>query len=165
MGSGGRHRRRLDNKMEYFLFLKSNDCLGYFPSNKPMHFTIRLAETLDLEHGEWFCALRDIKTYWHTNADLYVYCDVIKESHIFGTKLPILRHITHEQYGRIIQTYDSSINFKITRPELSFITIDIKAGMEAPPTPPEETYIKEGQNPVPLFPDEPTTCTLHLFKK
>ena len=109
-----------------------------------------MSEPLILDGSNWYCALRDIKIHANTLRDMYVYCDIIKDSYVLGSKLPILQRIAVEEGGRVIKTYDSSISFKVTRPLLSTVTVYIK---------------KDEEQVAPSFPDEPTTCTLHIFKK
>ena len=135
---------------EHFIFLKSDDCIELFPNNKPDSFTYKLAEPLCLQGKGWNCALREFKTTVSTLRNLYVYCDIVEPSNVLGLKLPILRRLAPERIGRVIYTYDSSVAFRITRPIITNICINIKEG--------EYTQ-------TPLFEDEPSTCVLHLFQQ
>lgn len=38
--------------MEKYIFVKSSDCLNYYPDNKPYNFKIHLENVIDL-HGYW----------------------------------------------------------------------------------------------------------------
>ena len=134
---------------EHFLFLKSDDCDQTYPGNTPFHFSIQFRETIKLQGGNWYCSLRAIKTYVGTISDIYIYCDFVEESHVRGTKLPILCRIAPVTAGRVVERFDSSVNFKVTRDMLNTITV----------------YIKTDDMIAPTFPDEPSTCMLHLFQK
>ena len=134
---------------EIYLFLSSNDSLDYYTGNNPASFTVRLPESANLE-GNWACALRDFQCHPQTSSDLYVFCDVIQDSYVRDRKLPILQHIPRQENGgSVVQNYDTSICFRVTRPNLNSVSI----------------YIKDATMKTPSFKAEPTTCTLHLYKR
>ena len=134
---------------EYFLFLKSNDSVKYYPKNEAFYFTAYLTEPIHLENGPWYCALRAIKTKVIDTSDLYVYCDIIEESHVLGSKLPILQRIIPNAQGQVAESFDSSIHFEITSPVMNSITV----------------YIRTASMAAPSVASEATTCTLHFFQK
>ena len=137
---------------DLFLFLSSNDSLEYYPDNKPACFSVKLPETMYLNGGGgmWMCALRDFQCRTSVVADLYLFCDMVEDSYVRNRKLPILQHIPRDFTTRqIVQTYDSSIHFPVTRQEINIITIHIK---------------DEHLEFAPLV-DQPSTCTLHFFRK
>ena len=142
----------MSNEDEYFLFLKSNDSSGYFPSNSPGYFTVQLPEAIYFDDGIWYCALRAITCKLVVPADLYIFCDLIQHSYVLDRKLPILQNIpkqSMEQGTRIVENYDSTLCFRITRSIVSNITL----------------YIRDENLAVPSFGSDPTTCTLQLFKR
>ena len=136
---------------EHFLFLKSDDSLDFYPLNRPDNFTVQLSEPIHLDDSIWICALRDFTCHLTYPQNLYIFCDIVQDSHVFGRKLPIMQRVPEmvNDQTYVVESYDSSVCFKITRPVLTHITV----------------YIKNAQLLRPSFADKPTTCMLHLIRK
>ena len=138
----------MSSRNEYFIFLKSTDSLNYYPFNAPQSFTVQLPETINLGDNVWFCTLRSLTCELTAPKALYVYCDLVEQSYVLDRKLPIIQYIPKYKEGRVIESYDSSVRFKVTRSAVASITV----------------YVKDDQFQNPSFTNEPLTCTLHLVK-
>ncbi len=73
-----------------YLFLNSEDSKD-FHSNKNTEFIIELPDALE---GKFTCALTEIKFENTTTEDLYIYCDIIEDSYVNNSFLPLLRIVT-----------------------------------------------------------------------
>ena len=76
--------------MEHYLFLGSEDALH--PGNVPGDFIVTLPKTYRLD-GHWECALLEMSLHMPYHERLHVCCDVIEDSYVKGTLLPLLRII------------------------------------------------------------------------
>ena len=134
--------------MEFFLFLSSEDSKAYFPQNNPGQFSVALPDVLYLD-GTWTCALRDIQCWPSTSSDLYVFCDAVEDSYVRDRKLPILQRIPQSDTGsHVIETYDSTIQFKVSRSVINTLTL----------------YIRDSTMKPVSFKTGATYCTLHFTK-
>ena len=131
-----------------YLFLSSNDSLDCFPDNTPAKFTVKLPETMYLNQGAWVCTLIDLKCQTLTLTDLYVFCDVVKDSYVRNRKLPILQQVPKRTGGHIREYFGSSVVLGLTRHVFNSVTM----------------YIKDADMNTPSFTKEPVTCTLCFFK-
>jgi len=73
----------------HYLFLSSEDS-KLIHSNTNSDFTIELPTALE---GKFTCGVTQIKINNTTKEDLCVYCDIIEESYINDSLLPLLRVI------------------------------------------------------------------------
>jgi hypothetical protein len=133
---------------EHFIFLSSQDSKDYFEDNTPYKFTVHLTETLDLTQGTWYCALKEVSLKLTTPVNMYIYCNIVEDTHVLGRKKPILQFIPRQQ-KTIVQSYDSSIAFRVKQPCMQTITI----------------YIEKRNGAKPPFTRDMSHCTLHLFQK
>ena len=135
---------------DFYVFLASNDSIDYYPNNSPTHFSVKLPETIHLSGGgQWMCALRQFQCKTRSPTNLYVLCDAIEDSVALCRKLPLLQRISRCKYNRVVQSFDASLCFKVTRYALNTITI----------------YIRDAQLETVSLTEEPTNCTLHFFRK
>ena len=140
-------RREHNTGMSPFnLFVSSADSKSYFPQNCPSDFSIQLREIIHLE-GDWTCSLRAIKCVTTTDTDLYVFCDLLEESYVHDTKLPILQYVPGKQ-GKVVRDFDCNTSQRLISNNISTIRIYIR-----------DFHFKKA----PLT-GERTTCTLHFEK-
>ena len=135
---------------ELYLFLASNGSIDYYPNNSPAHFSVKLPETIHLSGGgPWMCALQQFQCKTRSPTNLYVFCDALEDSFALCRKLPLLQRIPRQVDNRVVQSFDASLCFKVTRHALNTITV----------------YTRDAQLETLSFAEEPTNCTLHFFRK
>ena len=135
---------------DFYLFLASNDSTDYYPNNSPTHFSVKLPETIHLSGREpWMCALRQFQCKTRSPTNIYVLCDAIEDSFALGRKLPVLQRLPKQVRNRVVESFDASLCFKVTRHALNTITV----------------YIKDEQMETVSFAEEQANCTLHFFRK
>ena len=131
---------------EFYLFASSKDSLTFHPNNSSTSFTIQLPEELQLS-GIWTCSLSSLKCVSKSNADLYVFSDILEESIVNSRKLPIMQYVSGKR-GKIVRGFDGSIAPRVVRHRIGTIHI----------------YITDAHlNKAPLT-GEITTCTLRFVK-
>ena len=116
------------DRNQYYLFLASEDSSEYFPNNKGYDFTIELPRILELE-GKWECALINFSTDKKSEdlSDMYVFCDIVQESYVRNSNLPILtvvRYVTKRKFEHNL-TVDHVLYHKISRSNISSLRIYI----------------------------------------
>lgn len=103
--------------MEYqhYLYLKSTDCLSFYPSNSPGSFYSKLPQNFYLR-GMWECALLQIQyvnSYFGNTVSprcFYVCTDICAESVLSESKKPILRRVNNVfQSENVNQTIEADI--------------------------------------------------------
>ena len=77
-------------RMEHYLFLGSDDSV--YPGNAPGDFVVTLPKTYRLD-GDWECALLEISLHMPYHERLHVCSDIIEDSYVKGTSLPLMRII------------------------------------------------------------------------
>lgn len=77
------------------LYLSSQDSLDIRKNNNPSDFWIQFPRTYTLE-GHWMCAVKEISftsNFTPKSSRLYLCCDIVEESYVRETSLPVLRNI------------------------------------------------------------------------
>lgn len=145
-------RKRMDN--DFYVFLSSDACRAFYPSNKAEDFTVKLPSTLNLDTSDWFCALCEIEftPIPKTPRMMMVLLDVCQESIVNDKTLPLLRSLCISNYKvnrkSISVTYDRAFYMPVKRMRIDQIRV----------------YIKLADGEIPSLGIEPLNCTLH-FKK
>ncbi len=116
--------------MSHYLFLSSDDSLNYFHDNVAEDFTIQLPETLNLE-GEWWCSLEEIRIQGRFKARVpkvvFVCCDLIQDSYVGDTKLPLLRKIFLSPRSRKIDLrFENTFSFRVSRRQVHRVRVYLR---------------------------------------
>ena len=142
----------MDN--DFYVFLSSDACKAYYPSNKAHDFTIKLPSTLNLDTSDWFCSLCEIEftPIPKTPKMMMVLLDICQETIVNSKTLPQLRTLCIS-------------NYKITRKSMS-VVYDIVFYMPVKRLRIDQirVYIKLEDGEIPSLGSDSLRCTLH-FKK
>ena len=115
-------------QMDHYVFLCSADSLQTHVNNTASDFVIDLPRTYRLD-GTWECALTEItfvSQFEHLTDRIYVCSDVIEDSYVKGTALPILRSLDVDTDEKVDLTFDSLYYFKVQSDQIRRITIFIR---------------------------------------
>ena len=77
----------------FYLYLSSQDSLDVRKNNNPSEFLIQLPKSYTLD-GNWTCAVTEITLtcdFSPRSKRLYLCCDIVEETCVRGTLLPVLR--------------------------------------------------------------------------
>ncbi len=103
---------------DFHLYLSSRDSVDIRKNNDPSDFWIQLPKSYDLE-GHWSCCLKEISLtldFTPKSSRLYVCCDVIEDSYVRDSLLPILRNVEvgslYKKYKRIEYNRPIYVNVK-----------------------------------------------------
>ena len=107
-----------------YLFLNSEDSKD-FHTNTNTEFTIELPDAIE---GKFVCALSEIKFENTPAEDLCVYCDIIEDSYINNSFLPLLRIVTEST------KFHNLYYFRVKQARIPRIKISIKTRAGATPT-------------------------------
>lgn len=80
---------------DFYLYLSCQDSLHLRKNNTSSDFWIQLPKKYDLQ-GQWECALKEITftcDFKPKSSRLYLCCDILEESYVRETSLPVLRNI------------------------------------------------------------------------
>ena len=115
--------------MAVYLYLDSRDSLNFHPTNTPGDFIVTLTKRYILS-GCWECALLEMTMHFSDDVSpsrLYVCCDIIEDSYVRNTTLPILRaqDVTAEQLF-VHNTYTHPIYLKISKQDIPDIRIYVR---------------------------------------
>ena len=111
-----------------FLFVSSKDCKTIFPGNNPAGFTVQLPRLLNLK-GNWICALTEIyldNKIVGTPKQVTVSTDLIEESYIRDTQLPVLRRIPVETNKDIEFTFSNPYYLKVVQNQVHRIHLNLR---------------------------------------
>lgn len=115
--------------MAVYLFLDSRDSLTFHPTNTPGDFIVTLPKRYILS-GRWECALMELTMHFSDDVSqsrVYVCCDIVVDSYVRNTMLPILRAQDVAAEQRYVQnTYTHPIYLDVSTQELSDIRIYIR---------------------------------------
>lgn len=131
--------------MEHYLYLSSQDSLYIHQNNKSADFTIDLPKTLHLK-GDWELALINVQCNISRKAPFYVLCNVVDQSYVRNTQLPILEHLYPAKIGPQQLSIASPSYHRIACPSIQHLRI----------------YIKDSQLQPASFLSETFMCTLRL---
>ena len=136
----------------FYLYLSSQDCLDIRKNNNPSEFMIQLPKSYALD-GHWSCAVTEIAltcNFRPRSKRLYLCGDLVEETCVRGTFIPVLRSIEIETKYRK-QKYKEFIHrvyLPVTVTNLNSLRLYLK---------------DENLNPV-LFDINDLHCVLHLKK-
>ena len=91
---------------DFYLYLSSLDALDIRKNNSPQDFFIQFPKSYELDGG-WVCALTQISltcNFTPRSKRLYMCCDLVQESYVRDTLLPVLRNIEIETRYKKLQT-------------------------------------------------------------
>lgn len=125
---------------DFTLYLSSNDSTITNTLNTPTKFSIYLKREFRLK-GNWKVCLRDISYYRRkeeaTFDNICVLCDIVKQSFIFNSFLPVLSRVpTLKPYGKesilidrphyvdIIRSQFEHIDITLTDEKLKLVILD-----------------------------------------
>lgn len=124
MRKGEKHK---EQAMAIYLFLDSGDSTVFHSSNTPDDLIVTLPKPYVI-YNSWECAILVLnidKRQEVSTARLYECCDIVGDSYVKNTMLPILRPITLE--GGVNQTtYINPFYIKVSKQEISQIRIFIR---------------------------------------
>ena len=113
---------------DFYLFLSSQDSLDVRKNNSSSDFYTQLPKTYSLE-GQWLCALKqalftsDFKP--KTTRRLYLCSDIVEESYVRNTLVPIVRNI--EIYNKskkyLTEYFDDDIYLPVNVTHLTSIRV------------------------------------------
>ena len=104
------HRDKSKDSSRYLtFFLSSEDCMKNRPGNKPSDFTVDLPAPLYLE-GMWSMAIVDIAygtsgSSSSQGGDIYVMCNICKESLAGGRYMKVLRRLWAKPQARKVERF------------------------------------------------------------
>lgn len=128
---------------DIYLVISSDDSLATHPNNNAFSFIVDLPRSINLE-GNWSCALQNF-TFEANNGhvqNLFIYCDVCRESLVNEKYLPLLKMVT--------STGDQSPLVFIPVSQTSFNNIMVNIRLE--------------NRQVPSFTSRKSTCAFLLRK-
>ena len=135
----------------FYIFCKSGDSKTLFPDNTPWSFTIQLPEIVKLD-GAWRCSLVDFHCFPTGDKNLYILCDIIEESFVKDTRLPVLQHIFEDEKQQALsKCYDAILTFSINKTTLHTISFKLI----------DANSLKLAN----LNPDLDSRCILHFTKE
>ena len=109
----------------FYLFLSSQDSLDVRKNNSSSDFWIQLPKTYSLE-GQWLCALKQVSftcDFKPKTRRLYVCSDIVEESYVRNTLVPIVRNI--EIYNKskkyLTENFDDDIYLPVNVTQLTSI--------------------------------------------
>ena len=91
---------------DFYLYLSSLDSLNIRKNNNPGECFIQFPKSYELD-GVWTCALTQISltcNFTPRSKRLYLCCDLIQDSYVRNTSLPVLRNIEIETRYKKLQT-------------------------------------------------------------
>lgn len=80
---------------DIYFFISSQDSVDLNSNNDPSDFWIQLPKPYLLE-GDWVCSLKEISLtldFKPKSARLYLCCDLVEDSYVFNTLLPVLSNV------------------------------------------------------------------------
>lgn len=122
-----KEKKHKEQAMAVYLFLDSRDSTVFHPFNTPDDFIVTLPKPYVIDDS-WECAILELNIDMHqdvSTARLYVFCDIVGDSYVKNTMLPILRPITLEG-GANQMTYMNPFYIKVSKQEISQIRIFIR---------------------------------------
>lgn len=137
---------------EFYVYLNSQDSTNLRKNNSPSEFFVQFPKSYQLE-DLWKCALIEVTLtcdFKPRSSRLYVCCDIVQDSYVRNTSLPVLRNIEISgRYNRIkTETFTNPVYTRIKVHTLDSIRIVLK---------------DENLNPI-IFESNDFHCLLH-FKK
>ena len=98
-------------------------------NNNPSDFWIQFPKTYALE-GQWMCAFKQISLTCNFKSQaqrLYLCCDIVEESNVSNTTLPILRNIEiATRYKKFIsETFEEGIYIPVNVTNLSTVRLNL----------------------------------------
>ena len=135
---------------DHYMYLHSRDSLALYPKNSPGECWIQLPKRYTLE-GQWSCALIDVSLdcdFTPRSNRLYLCCDIVEDSYVRGTSLPVLRNIeVNVRYKKLkTELFPHPLYIPVKRTQLHLVKL----------------YLLDNQlNPV-NFKENDLHCVLHL---
>jgi hypothetical protein len=136
-----------------YLYLNSQDSIDIRKKNSPSDFWIQFPKVFSFE-GDWVCGLREISftcDFTPKTSRLYLCCDIVEESYVRGTLLPVLRNLeVQSHYQKLkFEDFTSPLYIRIKAVNLNTIRLYM---------------VDEYLNPL-EFKSNDLHCVLHLRKK
>ena len=116
---------------DFYLFLSSQDSLDVRKNKSSSDFYIKLPKTYSLE-GQWLCALKQVSFTSDfkpkTTRRLYLCSDIVEESYVRNTLVPIVRNI--EIYNKskkyLTEYFDNDIYLPVNVTHLMSIRVYLR---------------------------------------
>ena len=113
---------------DFYLHLSSGDSLATHVNNHAGDFLVDLPRTYVLE-GQWECALMEVtflSDLEKSTKRIYVCCDLVDQSYVRGTSLPILRPIDIIENEKVDLVFNPPYYLRIHHQTFSRIRISIR---------------------------------------
>lgn len=135
----------------FYLHLYCGDSLTTHVNNRATDFVVDLPRTYVL-NSEWECALTEIAfvpSFERITRRIYICSDVIEQSYVRNTSLPVLRSIPVSDNENTDLVFNPLFYFKIQRQDMSRVQI----------------FIRDDQLQPCRFKSDQLYCTLHFRQK
>ena len=88
---------------DIYFFISSQDSVNVSKNNDPSDFWIQLPKPYTLE-GDWVCSVQELSLtldFKPKSTRLYLCCDLVEDSYVFNSLLPVLRNVeVHTLYKK-----------------------------------------------------------------
>lgn len=78
-----------------YLFLSHDESIHTYSNNTPHKFIVNLFQTLDMRDGTYEVGMTECHVICEktANAQVLINCNLVDTSHVFGRRMPTLRHL------------------------------------------------------------------------
>lgn len=132
--------------MDFYITLRSNDSLDFYPENNSFYFRVELNAPIQFDH-RWKVGLCDVRVDSAKEGDLYICSSVCEESQVGSGMLPLLRRM-----------YCTNDDIEKDFLKVHYIPLRVKELKTL------DIYIKDSQGHLASFISETSVLTLH-FKR